>query len=62
MIILLKMSTRFYFNMWKLKVDFKRNWLNLKEEEEQENEFARENSMDPIYWCWNCKYSEYDRH
>ena len=61
MIILLKMSTRFYFNMWKLKVDFKRNWLEIKKEEEEEEEFAREN-MDPIYWCWNCQHSECDRH
>ena len=37
-------------------------WCKIQEEEIEEQDFAEECDMDPIYWCWNCKYAECDRH
>ena len=36
-------------------------WKEIMEEEQDEIEFAQEH-LDPVYWCWNCKYSDCDRH
>ena len=34
----------------------------IKKEMEDDTTFARENNMNSIYWCWNCQYSDCDRH
>ena len=35
----------------------------MKEEEEDERMYAQQNTdIEPIHWCWNCKYSDCDRH
>ena len=37
-------------------------WCINRDEELEEELFARENNMDSINWCWNCKYHECDIH
>ena len=37
-------------------------WCEINNEEVDEIEFARENHMDTIHWCWNCKYGDCDQH
>ena len=56
---------RIYFEKWKELVLFRRydrwsqEFLNeIKNEELDEINYAVENDMDSIYWCWNCKYSD----
>ena len=59
------MSISYYFNLWKNKVKMFREydqWCQLHEDEINENIFARENGLDSIHWCWNCKYHECDIH
>ena len=56
---------RYYFNFWKNKVKrFKDydEWCELNNERLREEEFAEQNNMESIYWCWNCKYSDCDKH
>ncbi len=62
------------FKLWKsnidhIKLDFHRQiclnhdeWNKYIEEDLDETEYARVIDMDSIHWCWNCKYSECDRH
>ena len=59
-----KMDILFYFKKWKQNVEFKKydQWCENNNEELMENYYAQENNMDSNYWCWNCKYSECDRH
>ena len=33
-------------------------FYELKQEYEDEDEFACDNNMEPEYYCWNCKYSD----
>jgi hypothetical protein len=40
----------------------KRIWEEDAQEELDELEYSAENGLDPVYWCWNCKYSECERH
>ena len=53
-------SIQYYFNKWKKIVDFKRydTWCEINDERLKEEEFARNNDLEPVYWCWNCKYNE----
>ena len=54
-----------FFDAWNQFVKFERNrreWEELAEEEEAEEHYARENGLDSVYYCWNCKYSECERH
>ena len=53
------------FDAWNKLVVFERNrreWEELAEEEEAEEHYARENGLGSVYYCWNCKYSECERH
>ena len=47
-----------YFAIWVQNVY---NRKSLQQEERDEIDFARE-CMEPIHWCWNCKYSDCDIH
>ena len=63
-----------YFKKWRDEVSFRRydRWCmseegleyftQIKEEEELEREYACKNTMDTIYWCWNCKYGCCEEH
>ena len=55
---------RYYFDKWRLNISFRKydQWCELHNEEILEQEFATENNMEPIYWCWNCKYSDCEIH
>ena len=52
-----------YFNIWRINIDIKRekDFYDTLHEEEMENDFARENGMEPIYYCWDCKFSVCER-
>jgi len=50
------------FKAWKKYTSDKKEFYGLKQESEDEKEFASRNLMDPIYYCWNCKYSDCDIH
>jgi len=50
------------FKRWKEYVQEKKLFYEIREEEISEIEFARNNDLDPIYWCWNCKYSDCEIH
>lgn len=54
----------YYFNLWRTKVLIKHydDWCEDCKDELLEQKFAMENDMDPIYWCWNCKYNECELH
>jgi len=45
---------------WKSLLELVRQ-KEIMEEEQDEIEFAQEH-LDPVYWCWNCKYSDCDMH
>jgi hypothetical protein len=55
-----------YFYRWRELVDASRErrkeWQEIHNEEIEENEFASEYLTDPVYWCWNCKHSDCERH
>jgi len=51
-------NIRYYFNVWLKKYLNKKEWSENLQEESEECEYASENKMDSIYWCWNCKYSD----
>ena len=55
-----------YFYRWREFVNDSRErrkeWEEIHNEEIEENEFASEYLMDPVYWCWNCKHSDCERH
>jgi hypothetical protein len=51
-------NIRYYFNVWLKKYLNKKEWSENLQEESEECEYACENKMDSIYWCWNCKYSD----
>lgn len=55
---------RKYFDIWRDIVSFRKydQWCEINNEILAEQEFAMENGMDPIYWCWNCKYSDCELH
>jgi hypothetical protein len=57
-------ALRRVFNHWKRVVDERRYdmWSETHDETLKEAYFARENDMDTIYWCWNCKHSDCDIH
>ena len=58
----------YFFKVWKSNAENIRSfreydsWCESKEEELQEVEYAIKNGVDPIFWCFNCKYSECDLH
>ena len=53
-----------YFHLWRLKVSFRKydEWCEIHNEELKEQQYAEEQGMDSIYWCWNCKYSDCEIH
>ena len=53
-----RQKTKLKLKLKLLKQQFKENL----EEETSEINFARENGMESIYWCWNCKYGECEIH
>jgi hypothetical protein len=57
-------SVKEFFNIWRQQASFARydRWCKDHSEELLEEYFAQKNDMDPIYWCWACKYSECDEH
>ena len=63
-----KMNIIYYFNLWKNFTEKRKmfrdydEWCKINQEKIDEEEFARENGIDSIDWCWNCKYSECDIH
>ena len=59
------MNIKYYFKLWRSKVQtFKRynEWCELYQEELAEEEYAMNNGMDSVDWCWNCKYSDCNIH
>jgi len=59
------MLARKYFDIWAQNVEYRKHrraFYEIKQEEQDEIDFAQNAGMDPIYWCWNCKYSDCDRH
>ena len=58
----------YYFNLWRSNVKIIRSyrdydtWCENIEERLQDVEFAIKNGMDPIFWCFNCKYCECEIH
>ena len=54
----------FYFKKWRDIVSFRKydEWCELNNERLAEEEFASQSGMDSEHWCWNCKYSDCDRH
>ena len=57
-------SIQYLFDVWKAyitKIRYER-FQEIYDEERAENEYARKNNMDPIYWCWNCKHGDCDQH
>ena len=59
-----KSSALHYFKKWRDIISYRKydEWCELHNEELLEQEFAAQNKLDPIYWCWNCKYHECDIH
>ena len=65
---------KIYFKKWQEIISFRkydewcqteeaRNCFNkIQQEEKDEQDYACKTGMDPIYWCWNCKYSICDKH
>lgn len=56
------MNVLYYFKIWQQKTLARKNFNELMREEREEDEFACENDLDPIYWCWQCKYGSCERH
>ena len=59
------MLARKYFDIWAQNVEYRKNrraFYEIQQEEQDEIDFAQNSGMDPIYWCWNCKYSDCDQH
>ena len=58
----------YLFKVWKANATTIRSfreydkWCEDREEELQEVECAIKNGMDPVFWCFNCKYSDCDVH
>jgi len=57
----LKMNLSKFFKLWKQNTK-RQIWNQIRQEEINEELYARETGMDPIHWCWNCKYSDCERH
>lgn len=58
---------RSYFDLWKHITQAQAQkdtqaWTDARQEELDDDEFAAINDMEPEYWCWQCKYSDCDRH
>ena len=57
-----------YFNLWKKFVSnnssFHRynEWCEINNERLQEEEFAANNNMDSVHWCFNCRCYECNVH
>ena len=50
------MNVSYYFKIWQQKTLSRKIFNELKQEERDEDDFARENNLEPIYWCWNCDF------
>ena len=57
-------NIKYYFDIWRNNVSFKKydEWCEIHNEELNEIEYASNNDLEPIYWCWNCKYSDCNIH
>ena len=55
---------RYYFERWRNITMYSKydRWCEIQEEMNDEDTFARENNMESVYWCWNCKYSYCELH
>jgi hypothetical protein len=53
-----------FFKLWKTKISDKRKvWEECIQEDLDEIEYARTvGNMDSVEYCWNCKYSDCDKH
>jgi hypothetical protein len=58
------MDLSFYFKKWKRFSLLSRYdwWCDIHNEELMEQNYAEQNKMDSVYWCWNCKHSDCDQH
>ena len=52
------------FTHWQLVVEGRRydEWCLNHAEELEEEDYARENEMDTVLWCWSCKYGDCEDH
>lgn len=56
----------YWFNLWKIntkKIIARRHqeydeWCEIHQEELDEQEYAVQNEMPSVYWCWNCQYND----
>ena len=53
-----------YFKIWRDIVSYKKydEWCEINQEYLNELQFAMDNEMDSVHWCWNCKYSDCSVH
>lgn len=53
-----------FFQRWRENVDIIKydRWCEHMNEQLIEDSYAQENNMDSIHWCWNCKYSNCEKH
>lgn len=51
---------RVVFNLWRDKVLHRKydDWCEQVDEELAEMEYAANENMDSVYWCWNCKHHD----
>lgn len=42
--------------------EIKEQWDEIIQEERRETEYAASSGMDSVYWCWDCKYGDCERH
>jgi len=62
------MSLILFFSRWKRIADQQKTirsynkFCELNNERLEEELFAQETKMDSSEWCWNCKYSDCERH
>ena len=52
-----------YFLKWRSLVSARQydRWCEHQEEEASEQQYA-EKFMEPVYWCWQCKHGDCERH
>jgi len=52
-----------YYKRWRQFAASKRydRWCEKQDEHLKEQSYAEQN-LEPEYWCWNCKYSECEKH
>ena len=60
----MKLDIAFFFKKWQQAVTFRKydEWCENNREEILEEEYACKNAMEPVYWCWQCQYSDCEIH